>query len=89
MITALAPIAARVILPIVRTERAVPPAEVAGIIAQISPELSVTTAESLENTLNEAQTSPERVLLTGSLHFAGESLALLAGDPDALEDCLQ
>jgi folylpolyglutamate synthase/dihydropteroate synthase len=31
----------------------------------------------------------EPILITGSLHFAGEALATLDGSPDALEDCAQ
>jgi hypothetical protein len=28
-------------------------------------------------------------LITGSLHFAGEALAFLRGEPNALEECAQ
>jgi folylpolyglutamate synthase/dihydropteroate synthase len=31
----------------------------------------------------------ERILITGSLHFAGEAIALLRGEPNALEECAQ
>ena len=33
--------------------------------------------------------SSERVLVTGSLHFAGEVLATMQGVPAAYEECLQ
>jgi len=32
---------------------------------------------------------PAPILICGSLHFAGEALAFLRGEPAALEDCLQ
>lgn len=86
---ALAPIAHRVILPRARTERAVPPDEVARILSTITPALQHSTTPSLSAALESARVSPERILLTGSLHFAGEALATLDGNPDALEDCAQ
>lgn len=89
ILRALAPIAARVILPRVRTERAVPPGEVEQILSAITPALQHSTAPSLSTALDSARATPDRILLTGSLHFAGEALALLEGTPDALEDCAQ
>jgi dihydrofolate synthase/folylpolyglutamate synthase len=89
ILRALAPIAHRVILPRVRTERAVPPGEVAAMISSITPALQHSTAPFLSAALESARVTPERILLTGSLHFAGEVLALLEGNPDALEDCAQ
>jgi dihydrofolate synthase/folylpolyglutamate synthase len=103
---ALAPIAERIILPSVRTARALPPQEVVQIISSITPTLPnaspvrqsdglvpwrarTSTSPSLPAALESARATPERVLLTGSLHFAGEALALLEGNPDALEDCAQ
>jgi dihydrofolate synthase/folylpolyglutamate synthase len=85
---ALAPIAHRVILPRVRTERAVPPDEVAQILSTMTPTLH-SMAPSLSAAFDSARATPERILLTGSLHFAGEALAFLEGTPDALEDCAQ
>jgi hypothetical protein len=35
------------------------------------------------------KTIPDRVLITGSLHFSGEALAHLRGEPEALEECAQ
>ena len=89
IVRALAPIAQRVILPRVRTERAVPPHEVAQIISTFAPLLQHSTAPSLSAALESARATSDRLLLTGSLHFAGEVLALLDGNPDALEDCAQ
>ncbi len=84
---ALAPIAARFILPHIRTERALRPNE-------LVPDLSVlklphSIAPSFADALESALTNPEPILVTGSLHFAGEALATLNGDPDSLEDCGQ
>ena len=92
---ALSPIAARFLLPQIRTERALPPSEAAQIISSITPSLPTASpartsiTPSLTAALESARSNPDRVLITGSLHFAGEALALLAGDPDSLEDCAQ
>jgi dihydrofolate synthase/folylpolyglutamate synthase len=85
----LAPIAQRVILPRVRTERALAPDDVRPIISAITPTLQYSISASLSAALEAARATPGRILLTGSLHFAGEVLALLEGNPDALEDCPQ
>lgn len=95
ILRALAPIAQRVFLPRVRTQRALPPDDVAQIISAITPALPIaspartSTAPSLSAALDSARATPGRILLTGSLHFAGEVLATLSGDPDSLEDCAQ
>jgi dihydrofolate synthase/folylpolyglutamate synthase len=106
ILRALAPIAERVILPRARTERALPPEDVAQIISSITPALQnaspvrqsdglvpwrarTSIAPSLAAALDLARATPDPILLTGSLHFAGEALALLEGNPDALEDCAQ
>ena len=89
ILRALVPIAQRVILPSVRTARALPPEEVAQIISAITPPLQYYVARCLPSALDVARAMPERILLTGSLHFAGEVLARLSGDPAALEDCAQ
>jgi dihydrofolate synthase/folylpolyglutamate synthase len=84
---ALAPIAQRVILPQARTERALAPHDLLQTI--ITPLLQHSIAASLAAAIESARTTPERILITGSLHFAGEALATLSGDPTALEDCAQ
>ena len=84
---ALAPIAARFILPRIRAERGLPPAELATHLSVFGiPEY---IAPSFSRAIETAREDPERILITGSLHFAGEALAFLSGDPDALEDCAQ
>jgi dihydrofolate synthase/folylpolyglutamate synthase len=89
MTDALIAIASRFVLPHARTERAIPPDELAALIREAAPSLAVRITDSFDAALSEAQTTAERVLITGSLHFAGEALAALAGNPDDLEDCLQ
>ena len=92
---ALAPIASHVILPQIRSERAVPPEEIATIISSITPALPnasparTSIAPSISEALAAAREMPHPILITGSLHFAGEALAALRGNPDALEDCAQ
>lgn len=86
---ALAPIAARFILPHIRTERALPPNELAAHLSPITPSLHYSMVRTVAEALGAARARPERILIAGSLHFAGEALATLGGDPDALEDCAQ
>jgi dihydrofolate synthase/folylpolyglutamate synthase len=84
---ALSPIAARFVLPQIRSERALPPNELVAFLSALG--LPHSTAPSFADSLESAGANPERILITGSLHFAGEALATLQGDPDALEDCAQ
>jgi dihydrofolate synthase/folylpolyglutamate synthase len=86
---ALAPIGARFLLPHIRTERALPPNDLAALLSAITPSLPYSITPSLPLALESARSHSERILITGSLHFAGEVLATLDGDPDALEDCAQ
>ncbi|MFN2623804.1 MAG: folylpolyglutamate synthase/dihydrofolate synthase family protein [Chthoniobacterales bacterium] len=83
----LAPIAARFILPQIRAERALTPNELAPHLSTLG--LAYSIAPSFADALESARANPEHVLITGSLHFAGEALATLNGDPDSLEDCAQ
>ena len=84
---ALAPIAAGFILPQIRTERALSAGELAPHLSALGLPYSI--APSFADALASARANPNRVLITGSLHFAGEALATLSGDPDSLEDCAQ
>jgi dihydrofolate synthase/folylpolyglutamate synthase len=92
---ALAPIAERFILPPIRSERALPPNELIPLLSSIIPSLQnasparTSITPSLGAALELARATRERILITGSLHFAGEALATLDGNPDALEDCAQ
>jgi len=100
---ALAPIANSVLLPKIRSERAADSEELAKIFERIAsvcrpgaspagnrsgcPTISIASsfAEALE--LARAKSNP--ILITGSLHFAGEALARLQGKPAAFEECAQ
>jgi dihydrofolate synthase/folylpolyglutamate synthase len=100
---ALAPIAGSVLLPKIRSERAVTPEELAKILASIffvcragaspagnrsgCPTISIT--QTVAEGLRLAREKQDPVLITGSLHFAGEVLAHLHGEPAAFEECAQ
>ena len=86
---ALAPIAGSVILPKIRSERAVAPAELAKIFSIISPSLPHSITSTIGDALMLAREKPNPILITGSLHFAGEVLADLRGEPAAFEECAQ
>jgi dihydrofolate synthase/folylpolyglutamate synthase len=86
---ALAPIAGSAILPKIRSERAVAPAELAKILSIISPSLPHSISSTVGDALMLARAKPNPILITGSLHFAGEALADLRGKPAAFEECAQ
>lgn len=86
---ALAPITASAILPTIRTERALPPAELATVLSSITPSPHYSITPSLRDALDQARQRSNPILLTGSLHFAGEALATLRGDVAAFEECAQ
>ena len=86
---ALAPIAQRVILPRARSERALVPNDAVQMLCPVTPTLQHSVSPSLSAALESARATSERILITGSLHFAGEALATLDENPGALEDCLQ
>jgi dihydrofolate synthase/folylpolyglutamate synthase len=86
---ALAPIADSVILPRIRSERAAAPQELAKVISNITPSLPCSIAPTVGDALTLAHAKPNRILITGSLHFAGEVLAHLRGEPAAFEECAQ
>jgi dihydrofolate synthase / folylpolyglutamate synthase len=100
---ALAPIADSVLLPKIRSDRAALPDDLARIFRDLCragaspagnpesvrgcPTISVT--QSIGEALNLARAKPNPILITGSLHFAGEALAHLRGEPAAFEECAQ
>jgi folylpolyglutamate synthase/dihydropteroate synthase len=86
---ALVPIAASVILPKIRSERAVAPGELARIFSVITPSLPHSISSTIDDALTLAREKPDPILITGSLHFAGEVLAHLRGQPAAFEECAQ
>jgi dihydrofolate synthase/folylpolyglutamate synthase len=86
---ALAPIADSLLLPKIRSERAAPPDELAEILSAITPPLPYFITPSIAAAIDSARAKPNPILLTGSLHFAGEALAYLHGEPAAFEECAQ
>ena len=86
---ALAPISEFVLLPKIRSERATDPEELAKVLANITPPLPYSITPSISEALALAQAKPNPILITGSLHFAGEVLAHLSGEPAAFEECAQ
>ncbi len=86
---ALAPISESVLLPKIRSERAADPEELAKILSAITPSLPCSVNRSVSEALALARSKPNPILITGSLHFAGEVLARLCDKPAAFEECAQ
>ncbi|HJT45139.1 MAG TPA: cyanophycin synthetase [Chthoniobacterales bacterium] len=86
---ALAPVADSFVLPKIRTERAANPEELAKIFNSMTPSLPCSISSSIGEALDIARAKPNPILITGSLHFAGEALAHLQGRPAAFEECSQ
>jgi len=86
---ALAPIATYVFLPKIRSERAASPKDLARTVSTITPSLPYSVIDSIADALVLARAKPNPILLTGSLHFAGEALAYLREMPSAFEECAQ
>jgi dihydrofolate synthase / folylpolyglutamate synthase len=86
---AFAAISESVLLPKIRSERAASPEELATVLSAITPSLPYSITPSIADALNQARKRPHPILLTGSLHFAGEALAYLRGEPAAFEECAQ
>ncbi len=97
----LVPIADSIFLPKIRSERAAAPEKIAQAISNITPSLQnagparaasparTSITPSISHTLALARAKPNPILITGSLHFAGETLAYLRGEPTAFEECAQ
>ena len=85
----LVPIAASFLLPKIRTERSAEPSQLAKTIAAVAPSVPCSIMPSIEEALTIAGTKANPILLTGSLHFAGEVLAHLRGQPASFEECAQ
>jgi dihydrofolate synthase / folylpolyglutamate synthase len=86
---AIVPISDSVLLPKIRSDRAATPEELANVLADIAPSLPYSITPSIGEALALAHPKPNLILITGSLHFAGEVLALLRGEPAAFEECTQ
>jgi dihydrofolate synthase / folylpolyglutamate synthase len=86
---ALAPISKFVVLPKIRSERAASPEALAKAFTAIAPSLPYSITPSITHALELARAKSNPILITGSLHFAGEVLAHLRGEPAAFEECAQ
>lgn len=86
---ALAPIADSVLMPKIRSERAALPKELAKVVSNSTPSLPYSITPTIGEALDIARKKPNPILITGSLHFAGEVLAHLRGEPAAFEECTQ
>jgi dihydrofolate synthase/folylpolyglutamate synthase len=86
---ALAPVSQAVLLPKIRSERATDPHSLAQTFTTVSPSLPCSITSSIGEALVLASSRPNPILVTGSLHFAGEVLAHLCGEPAAFEECAQ
>ena len=83
----LAPISDFVVLPKIRTERAADPDALAKVLVDLGVKHEV--CADIAAALAKACALPSPLLITGSLHFAGEVLARLRGEPAAFEECAQ
>ena len=86
---ALMPITDQVFAPKIKSERALPPEQLARSLSRVNAKLPCTVTPSIEEALKLAGAKPNRILMTGSLRFAGEALACLQGKPAAFEECAQ
>ena len=84
---ALAPIADSVLLPNIRSERAADPVELQTILVDLGCKSEIFS--SFADAFDKAREKRDPILITGSLHFAGEALANLTGKPAAFEECNQ
>jgi dihydrofolate synthase/folylpolyglutamate synthase len=85
----LAPVADSVLLPQIRSERAATPKSLAKVLSDVIPSLPCAITSTIDDALMLARAKPNPILITGSLHFAGEVLAHLRGEPAAFEECEQ
>jgi len=84
---ALAPVADLFLLPKIRTERAIDPIELQEIFIDLGCKSEIFS--SFTDAFDKAREQRDPILITGSLHFAGEALAHLQGKPAAFEECAQ
>jgi dihydrofolate synthase/folylpolyglutamate synthase len=86
---ALQPMAQRWLLPAIRSARALPPEELRLTILDQNPDAPVAVAACFADAWKEARRDAASILICGSLHFAGEALAFLSGEPAGFEESLQ
>jgi len=86
---ALTEIGDSMILPRIRSARAAAPEDLAKVVSNTTRPLPCSITESVGDALMLARAKPNPMLIAGSLHFAGEVLAHLRGEPGAFEECAQ
>jgi dihydrofolate synthase/folylpolyglutamate synthase len=86
---ALAPITESVLLPKIRSERGADSEKLSKVLSEITPPLPCSITPTVGDALIRARAKSNPILITGSLHFAGEVLAHLRGEPAAFEECAQ
>lgn len=86
---ALSGITRRFFLPAIQSERAISPANLALTIKEHLPGVPTSQFSTFMQAWEAAQQDRKPILITGSLHFAGEALAYLRNEPAAYEECLQ
>lgn len=84
---ALAPITDHVFLPRISSERAADPQELAKILINLGTRCQI--GGTVGTALEKARLRAAPILITGSLHFAGEALAHLQGNEATFEECAQ
>jgi dihydrofolate synthase/folylpolyglutamate synthase len=84
---ALAPIADFFLLPKIRSARAVEPIELSKILVDLGCKSEILS--SFADAFGKAREQQHPILIAGSLHFVGEALAYLRGEPAAFEECNQ
>jgi len=84
---ALAPIADSFLLPKIQTERAADSTALQKVLVDL--ERNAEICASFGDAFVKARERTTPILITGSLHFAGEALAHLQGKPAAFEECAQ
>jgi dihydrofolate synthase/folylpolyglutamate synthase len=84
---ALALIADFIFLPKIQSERAADPTELQKILVDLGCKSE--PSESFADAFGKARGRSAPILITGSLHFAGEAFAYLQGKPAAFEECEQ
>ncbi|MEP6698996.1 MAG: folylpolyglutamate synthase/dihydrofolate synthase family protein [Verrucomicrobiota bacterium] len=86
---ALAPITALAFLPHIRSARAMSPSLLQQTFREVATDIPTSIFPSFSAALERARQTSSPVLITGSLHFAGEALAALRRVPAAFEECAQ
>ena len=76
----LAPLAGRLILTPVNSERTLPPAELLPVCQQANPQAAIDVCSSLADALKLVD-ADEQVIITGSLYLIGEAMELLGLSP--------